>query len=93
MGIIWNAKRLSEKWNFEENEIVFQNYKFKFILAKMQRWCGKIAVVTGASCGIGAAIARALVTEGMIVIGLARRKEKMEVGKIKKKMCHYSFFH
>ncbi|XP_032680154.1 farnesol dehydrogenase-like [Odontomachus brunneus] len=44
----------------------------------MSRWAGKVAVVTGASAGIGLAIAEAFVRDGMIVIGLARRKAVME---------------
>ncbi|XP_014482101.1 PREDICTED: farnesol dehydrogenase-like [Dinoponera quadriceps] len=44
----------------------------------MIRWGGKIAVVTGASAGIGLAIAEAFVRGGMIVVGLARRKAVME---------------
>ena len=47
----------------------------------MDRWVGKIAVVTGASAGIGLSTAKALVEQGMIVFGLARRKAKMEVCK------------
>lgn len=37
----------------------------------------KIAIVTGASSGLGAATARALVKKGSIVYGLARNKEKL----------------
>lgn len=48
----------------------------------MNKWKNKIAIVTGASSGIGAEIARVLVENGMIVIGLARRKELIDVSVI-----------
>ncbi|XP_072909634.1 dehydrogenase/reductase SDR family member 11a isoform X2 [Hemitrygon akajei] len=44
----------------------------------MERWNGRVALVTGASVGIGAAIARALVQHGMKVVGCARRVDKIE---------------
>lgn len=44
----------------------------------MDRWTNKIAVVSGASAGIGAAIVVDLVKSNMIVIGLARRVERVE---------------
>jgi NADP+-dependent farnesol dehydrogenase len=44
----------------------------------MERWTNRLAVVTGASVGIGAAIVIELAKAGMIVIGLARRPEKIE---------------
>ncbi|GIY02422.1 hypothetical protein CEXT_428211 [Caerostris extrusa] len=43
----------------------------------MERWNGRVALVTGASVGIGAGLCRALVQHGMVVIGCARSVEKI----------------
>ncbi|KAL3991665.1 hydroxycarboxylic acid receptor 2/3 [Sarotherodon galilaeus] len=49
------------------------------VRAVMERWQGRVALVTGASVGIGAAVAVELVRLGMKVVGCAR-----DVGKIQK---------
>lgn len=47
--------------------------------AGMERWRDRLALVTGASGGIGAAVARALVQQGLKVVGCARTVDNIEV--------------
>ncbi|XP_022076829.2 dehydrogenase/reductase SDR family member 11-like [Acanthochromis polyacanthus] len=44
----------------------------------MDRWKGRVALVTGASVGIGAAVAKELVRCGMTVVGCARNVDKIQ---------------
>ncbi|CAH1406879.1 unnamed protein product [Nezara viridula] len=48
----------------------------------MEHWKDKVAVVTGASAGIGKAVAAKLAEEGMRVVAVARRKERLQAFKI-----------
>lgn len=46
---------------------------------RMDRWHGRVAVVTGGSSATGAAIIRALVQGGLNVVAVARRDTRIQV--------------
>ncbi len=49
-------------------------------LNKMERWSGRVALITGSYSGIGNGVTQALVKHGMNVIGCARNFEKLFLG-------------
>ncbi|KAM7067589.1 dehydrogenase/reductase SDR family member 11 isoform 3-T3 [Molossus nigricans] len=55
--------------------------------AGMERWRDRLALVTGASGGIGAAVARALVQQGLKVVGCARTVGNIEVNVLALSIC------
>ena len=52
----------------------------------MARWKGRVALVTGASSGIGYETAKQFALSGMVVVGCARNTSNIEVGLLI--ICH-----
>ena len=50
-----------------------------YSLKAMERWSGRVALVTGGSSGIGAAIVRRLVSHGLKVVACGRQVDRIEV--------------
>ena len=48
----------------------------------MERWKGRVAIVTGASAGIGYETAKRLAQLGVVVVGCARNITAIEVSRI-----------
>ncbi|XP_049798357.1 dehydrogenase/reductase SDR family member 11-like [Schistocerca nitens] len=49
----------------------------------MERSAGRVALVTGANSGIGAATARALLRRGLEVVGLDKRIDRVQARELK----------
>ncbi len=58
----------------------------------MERWVGRVVLVTGASAGIGAALVAALVKHGLQVVGCARNFEKLQVTQVLRGGGYYVLF-
>lgn len=82
-----NGKYGNGNGNNEQVKEVDENSQPKIVInyeQGLERWAGRVAVVTGASSPIGKAVCEELVRHGLICCGLATRagKHELEVRKI-----------
>ena len=54
-----------------------------FNYPRMERWKGRVAIVSGASAGIGYELSKRLVHLGVVVVGCARNIAAIEVRKLR----------
>lgn len=59
--------------------IIAESIRNTSIFIEMERFVGKIAVVTGSSFGIGECVSKGLLKRGVNVVGLARNVPKLQV--------------
>ena len=55
------------------------NILLRSAASEMERWSGRVALVTGGSAGIGAAVVRRLAGHGLKVVACGRRVDKIQV--------------
>jgi len=53
----------------------------------MDRWKGRVALVTGGSVGIGAAVVRRLASHGLKVVACARHIDNIQVDQLLSALC------